>query len=117
MTTDIEGAKKFYGSLFGWGLEEWQAPGMDVPYTVTNVDGEPQGGMMLKPAECGAPQPFWGVYITVDDVDETAKQAKDLGGTVLMEPRDIPEVGRFCVIQDPQGGVLSAITYINKECD
>jgi predicted enzyme related to lactoylglutathione lyase len=55
--------------------------------------------------------PSWGTYITVDDVDATAAKAKELGGTVLVEPQDIPEVGRFCVIKDPQGAVFSAMTY------
>jgi predicted enzyme related to lactoylglutathione lyase len=55
--------------------------------------------------------PAWGNYITVKDVDATVALAKDLGGKVLVEPRDIPEVGRFCVIQDPQGAWLTAITY------
>jgi predicted enzyme related to lactoylglutathione lyase len=49
--------------------------------------------------------------VTVDDVDATARTALQLGGKVLMGPQDIPNVGRFCVIQDPQGAVISAITY------
>ena len=53
-------------------------------------------------------------YVTVDDVDATAKNAQQLGGKVLMGPQDIPTVGRFCVIQDPQGAVISAIKYANQ---
>ena len=45
------------------------------------------------------------------DVDLTAAKAEELGGKVLVPPTDIPRVGRFCVLQDPQGAVLSAITY------
>jgi len=51
--------------------------------------------------------------MTVDDVDATARTARDLGGKVLLGPHDIPNVGRFCVIQDPQGAVISAIAYKN----
>lgn len=53
-------------------------------------------------------------HVSVDDVDATARQAEALGGQVLMAPRDIPEVGRFCVIRDPQGAVISAITYLRR---
>ena len=57
---------------------------------------------------------MWGGYVTVDNVDESAKQAESLGGKIIMEPRDIPNVGRFCVITDPQGALLSIITYVVK---
>jgi predicted enzyme related to lactoylglutathione lyase len=57
---------------------------------------------------------MWGAYVTVDNVDTTAKAAVQLGGKLLMPPTDIPDVGRFCVIRDPQGAVISAITYLNR---
>ncbi len=66
---------------------------------------------MPMPPDTGEMPPAWGIYLTVDNVDETAKKAKALGGKVLIEPRDIPEVGRFCVLQDPQGAWFSAISY------
>jgi hypothetical protein len=55
--------------------------------------------------------PVWSIYITVDDVDATAQKTQELGGRVLMPPMDIPKVGRFCVIQDPQGAVICPIQY------
>ena len=55
--------------------------------------------------------PNWGLYITVDDVDATAEQATGMGAKIIMPPQDIPEVGRFCVMQDPQGAFISIITY------
>ena len=67
--------------------------------------------MMTTPPEAQGAPPQWGCYVTVDDVDATAAQAAEMGGVVLMPPRDIPDVGRFCLIQDPQGAVISAITY------
>jgi len=57
---------------------------------------------------------MWGGYVTVDDVDASAKQAVTLGGKILLEARDIPNVGRFCVIADPQGATLSLITYFEQ---
>jgi uncharacterized protein len=82
-------------------------PGMT--YTVVKVDGKGIGGIMSLPQQGMPPQ--WGSYVTVDDVDATARTVPQLGGKVLMGPQDIPNVGRFCVIQDPQGAVISAITY------
>jgi predicted enzyme related to lactoylglutathione lyase len=58
--------------------------------------------------------PAWGVYVTVDDVDETAKKTEALGGKILRRPEDIPDVGRFCVLSDPQGAVICAITFKEK---
>jgi len=119
MTTDAEAAKQFYTALFGWETEE--APmevmeGMEgMKYTVLKVDGDPVGGLTGMPPECRGIPPTWGVYITVDDVDTAAARAEELGGKLLRPPADIPNVGRFCVIQDPQGAALCAITYVKKE--
>jgi len=119
MTTDVEGAAQFYGALFGWETEE--APtavveGMEgVKYTVVKVDGDPVGGLTRMPSECKGMPPCWGVYVTVDDVDAIAAKVEELGGQLLRPPADIPNVGRFCVIQDPQGAALCAITYVKKE--
>ena len=55
--------------------------------------------------------PSWGCYVTVDNVDETAKQCASLGGKVVTGPQDIPGVGRFAVILDRQGAALNIITY------
>ncbi len=57
--------------------------------------------------------PNWGAFVTVNDVDSVAANAQQLGGKLLLEPKDMPNVGRFCVIQDRQGAVISAITYAN----
>ena len=69
----------------------------------------PLGGVMKLPdeaAKMGAP-PHWMGHVQVDDVDATAALAKKLGGKVYKEPADIPTVGRFAVIADPQGAVIS----------
>jgi predicted enzyme related to lactoylglutathione lyase len=57
------------------------------------------------------PISMWGSYITVDDVDATADRAKELGGNIIVPITNVPTVGRFCMIQDPQGAVFSVITY------
>ncbi len=107
MTTDMEAASRFYGQLFGWNYKDSMG---DMPYSIVEGGGREQGGIMPMPPEAGQMPPNWGAYVAVDDVDASARQAEELGGKILMEPRDIPHVGRFCVIQDPQGAVLSMIT-------
>jgi predicted enzyme related to lactoylglutathione lyase len=56
----------------------------------------------------------WKSYVTVDNIDETVTLAESLGGKICMPPTDIPDVGRFAIIVDPQGGVIAAITYVKK---
>jgi predicted enzyme related to lactoylglutathione lyase len=109
MTTDVEAAKKFYTALFGWEAEE--APMEGTNYTVLKVGGKPVAGMMAMPPEVQGMPPAWSIYITVKDVDATAKQVEELGGKVLRPPADIPKVGRFCVLSDPTGAYICAITY------
>ena len=111
MTSDIEGAKTFYSTLFNWQLEDMDN---DMPYTLAKIDGTDSAGMMTMPPEAAGMPPMWGGYVTVDDVEASAKQVVELGGKILLEPRDIPNVGRFCVINDPQGATLSMITYFEQ---
>ncbi len=109
MTSDVDAAKQFYGALFGWETEAFLGAGM--PYTLVKVGGEAVGGMMATTPQCEGIPPHWSVYITVHDVDAVARQAEAQGGQVVYPPTDIPTVGRFCVLQDPQGATLGAITY------
>ena len=107
LTTDVAGAKDFYSKLFNWTLEP--APNME--YTLVKYGGEQMGGIMAIPPTAEGMRPCWGVYVTVDDVDTTARLAVEMGGKVCVPPRDIPGVGRFCVLQDPQGAMINIITY------
>lgn len=112
LTTDEEGAKAFYGKLFGW---EYQTFPMEKGgYHVIRAGGEESGGVMAMPPQAEGYPPTWGVYVTVDNVDESAKLAEKLGGKIHLAPTDIAGVGRFAVIQDPQGAFISIITYERK---
>ena len=112
MTTNVEGARAFYGKLFGWQYEAFPMEGMT--YEVIRSNGEEIGGMLPMPPQAGEHPPTWGAYITVDDIDDTAKLAEKLGGTIHLPPTYIPGVGRFAVLQDPQGAYISVITYEKK---
>lgn len=110
LTTDVEGAKSFYRTVFGWEMKEGEFEGE--PYIELLAAGKPVGGIMRMPSQvpAGTP-PHWASYVTVDDVDAVARKVVESGGKLLVPPTDIPHVGRFCTFQDPQGAVLSAITY------
>lgn len=109
MTTDVKAAKTFYGELLGWSLQDIQAGGMD--YTMVKVGEREIGGVMAIPPEAKGMPPTWGAYVTVDNVDALIPRVQKLGGKICVPPHDIPGVGRFMVIQDPQGATLSLITY------
>lgn len=109
MTTDTSAAKTFYKHLFGWDMHDEQTPGMT--YTVLSTGDQKIGGIMAMPDEAKGAPPAWGAYVTVDNVDQQIKRAQQLGATIVVQPCDIPNVGRFAVIRDPQGAILSLITY------
>jgi predicted enzyme related to lactoylglutathione lyase len=113
LTTDPEGAKEFYGKLFGWTTQDWPMDGFN--YAIVKAGDTDVGGIMPIPPQATGTPPIWGAYVTVDDIDATAALAEKLGGKVCIPPTDIPTVGRFAVIQDPQGAMLSAITYVKKD--
>jgi len=113
MTDDVEGSKEFYAKLLGWTVEEFPMEEGE-SYWVVKVGEEEVGGIMkTPPADEGIP-PHWGLYITVDNVDATAKKAEQLGAKALVSPTDIPQVGRFAVLQDPQGAAFAIITYATE---
>jgi predicted enzyme related to lactoylglutathione lyase len=107
MTTDVQAATRFYTELLGWTTEE--VPGMS--YTVVKTGDISIGGIMSSPPQGACALPHWGTYVTVDDVDATARKAQELGATTIVPLTDIPNVGRFYTFQDPQGAVISVITY------
>jgi predicted enzyme related to lactoylglutathione lyase len=114
-TTDVEGAKKFYTALLGWTTEQAPVEAVEgMSYTLAKVGEERVAGIMSTKCPGGEISPQWGVYITVDDVDAAARKAEELGGKVLMPPTDIPNVGRFSALADPQGVMFSVITYLPK---
>jgi uncharacterized protein len=111
-TSDPEAAKKFYGTLFGWTFQQF--PMAKMQYDVISVGDRQIGGIMKIPKEASNMPPAWMSYVTVENVDEMAKNAKELGAKIMMPPQDIPEVGRFCIFQDPQGAVIAVITYLKR---
>jgi uncharacterized protein len=116
-TTDLESAQNFYKTLLGWEIHESKATaaceGSEAPPMVYNeivVAGQHVGGIYKMGQEMAGVPSHWGAYVAVDDVDAKARQVWELGGKVVVPPMDIPNVGRFCVINDPTGATISLIT-------
>lgn len=112
MTSDPEAALAFYKKLLGWDSDKMEMSAG--AYHVLKIGDVAVGGVMKTPPEAGPMPPAWGCYVTVADVDATAAQVPGLGGKVFVPPMDIPGVGRFAVIADPQGAVLNLITYAEQ---
>jgi predicted enzyme related to lactoylglutathione lyase len=102
-TTDQAAAGKFYGSLFGWTGKVGEGDPMKYWHWMNG--GKDIGGMLTL-QQPNIP-PHWLAYIGVADVDGSTKKVRDLGGKVLMEPMDVPKVGKFSVVQDPTGAAFS----------
>ncbi len=113
MTSDVAGAKTFYGELLGWTFSDMESS--NGAYTMVRAGDTEVAGIMATPPEAEGMPPSWGAYVTVDDVDAMPAKVEALKGKVILPPQDIPAVGRFMVMQDPQGAVLMLITYFAKE--
>jgi predicted enzyme related to lactoylglutathione lyase len=107
-TTDAASARPFYNKLFGWETAE-QPMGEGACYTLFKISGRDIAGgydLMPEQRQQGVP-PHWMLYFAVANVDEALAKAKAAGGTVLMGPMDVWELGRMAVVRDPQGAVFS----------
>ena len=99
MTTDLDAAKAFYSTVVGWKTHDSGMPGMK--YELFGVDGKDVGGMMGMPGP--GMKPAWMAHIYTEDVDAAVKAVTERGGSIFRPPTDIPNVGRFAVVSDPQG--------------
>ena len=106
-TTNAETSGAFFTKLFGWTTKAGDVDGFT--YTEFINAGVPIGGMMQMTAEWGNIPSHWMPYFSVEDCDGIANKAKSLGASFKVPPSDIPNTGRFAVIQDPQGAVFSII--------
>jgi predicted enzyme related to lactoylglutathione lyase len=106
MTPDGEAAAKFYTAVIGWTAAA--APPPNSFYTLLSTAGRPIAGLMTMPAELSASgaRPGWRGFVGVADVDEATARVKAAGGQIHHEPTDIPDVGRFSAVADPQGAVF-----------
>jgi predicted enzyme related to lactoylglutathione lyase len=113
-TRDPEAAKEFYAAVFGWRGEKFDMDG-GPDYVIWHTDddqNENGSGGMIDMRSGDMPDeipPHWLVYFSVDDTDATVDQVKENGGNVAFGPTEIPNVGRFAVVTDPQGAAFAVI--------
>ena len=135
-TTDVEGAKAFYGAVFGWGLLDMGGEGgcgrcraTATTWRSSTRAPASASARWARPAASSTPSracgpiatmasAAWSVTCGVDDADATAAKAEELGGTVVVAPFDAPWV-RTSVIADPQGATFTANQFKpeNKDLD
>ena len=101
MTSDPKAAASFYTQVIGWEAKDSGMPGPE--YTIFSA-GPGVAGLMALPGK--DEHPAWMGYIGVDDVDAATERVAAAGGAVHVAPRDIPQVGRFSLVADPQGAVF-----------
>ncbi len=105
ITNDLDSAKRLYCEAFGWQTGAMHLGEAGV-YTLFKLEGKEVAGAMNLPKKCEA-KPSWTTYLAVDDVDARSQKAEQLGAKIHLAPREIPGVGRFCVLVDPTEGVFA----------
>lgn len=114
-TQNAESAKSFYRELFGWNLE--QSKNTPMPYDEIKTDGEKFGGILQINEQWGEDwnkmPSHWMTYIAVDDCDAIAEKIKENGGSICVEPFEIPNIGKMSVVNDPSGANFSIIQFVS----
>jgi uncharacterized protein len=112
---DADALKEFYQDVVGWTTSAFDMGGyndycMNVPNSEDTVAGvcHARGSNANQPAQ-------WMIYINVANLDESMEKVTARGGKVLNGPRNMPEQGRYCVIQDPAGAVAALFEPVSKE--
>jgi uncharacterized protein len=114
MTRDAEKAKDFYTELFDWESKSEDMGGFT--YTSFFNNGVQHCGMIqMDGEEWGDMNSHWLPYITVEDCDADVAKVEALGGKVCVPPTDIPKVGRFALVTDPQGAAINIIKLVEVE--
>lgn len=108
ITDDVDGARRFYGTLFGWRFHSTERLG--APYTLITHKGRYVGGIVrLEDPEGPEDYSRWLGYLSVSDVDRASALAVEQGGALLVAPLDIEDVARAAAVRDPQGAVLGLL--------
>jgi predicted enzyme related to lactoylglutathione lyase len=111
-TRDTKAAEAFYTKLFGWTAKH-SAPSTAMEYTEFSVQGKPSIGMMPMNEHMPPHVPsYWMPYFQVADADKSVDKVKELGGKVMVPPTDIPNTGRFAIVNDPQGAMFAVFKFV-----
>ena len=114
ITEDIDRATAFYAELFGWNIASVEMPN-GMRYPLISVGKAPIGGIMRPPVE--SMPSHWMSYVSVDEVDATARRVVAAGGKALADAFDVPGYGRVQTVQDPHGGVFGLWRGVEGDVD
>ena len=103
-TTDVAFAQQFYGPLFGWTFAGWSEAD---EYVICQVGDRANGGISPLSADPGDTAPNWGVSFGCTAIGDVVSRARDLGGSAVNDVSEMPNLGSFAVLADPQGTVFS----------
>ena len=113
VTVDQPTSGEFFSELFGWTRKEVDA-GPFGTYTLFQKNGLDVAGMMNPTPDTPVKGAHWHFYVGVQDVDACARRAQLLGGSVLVAPHDVPDVGRVCAVADPTGAVAHLMQPLKR---
>lgn len=105
-TRDTGSARSFYRALFGWDTTDvsLSMPAGPVDYTVFLAGSAEAAGLLPAEGAFGPVEPpYWLAYVEAADADKVAAHAEDLGGAVLVEPFDVPRIGRIALLAGRSG--------------
>ncbi len=114
-TSDVDRAREFYTGLFGWTPEAQELGG--IAYTTFFNEGVPVAGLYALSGDMEAMPAGWMVHFQVEDCDRAAGLARELGAEVPVEPMDVPGIGRWSMLRDPQGAYFSIVTGSADACE
>lgn len=118
---DLERAKKFYGSIFGWGIQDWPMPGgivytgirtvaVDEETYMPKESGAINGGMTMRSKEVPTPV----ITINVSSIDEYIKKIEAAGGKAVMPKGEVPDMGYYAYFTDSEGNIVGLWESIQK---
>jgi predicted enzyme related to lactoylglutathione lyase len=113
LTSDMKAAEAFYGAVVGWTFSRFD--GAPFPYdAIQRTGGDAVGGVMTIPDGMHFP-PHWEMYVSVADFDDAVRQIEKRGGRGLSPGMELPGVGKFRTMVDPQGAVFAIIQPASSE--
>src|SRR3989338_11562320 len=113
VTSDQKSSGEFFSQLFGWTCKEVDAGAFGI-YTLFQRNGHDVAVMMNPTPDTPGNGSFWHSYIAVEDIELCAKRAPALLGSVIVPPRDIPDVGKVCVVADPTGAIAHLMQPLER---
>lgn len=113
VTTDQDVSGEFFSKLLGWNLKSVDADEFGT-YTLFQQDGQDIAGMMNPTPDTPGEGSYWHSYISVEDIDNCAKQTLALGGKVIVPVHDVPGVGRICAVSDPTGAIVHLMQPVSS---